>query len=142
MRAKNDDVSPEEIKQLRKDLKLSARQLADAIKAEPEDIWEWEKGERFPTKRFVSRMLGLKKKAAAPMNPNPMNPNKARPPNLEPEPDTDPLQKLADPALWELVRKLVAHPKLFASAAKLAAEYPDPAVPAQRISDGKAPRTT
>ncbi|HEY6722501.1 MAG TPA: XRE family transcriptional regulator, partial [Polyangiaceae bacterium] len=58
-------MSPDEIKQLRKDLKLSARELATSIKAETEDVWAWETGERFPTKRFVTRMLTLRKTGGA-----------------------------------------------------------------------------
>ena len=68
-------VSPEEIKQLRKDLNLSARELATSIKAETEDVWAWETGERFPTKRFVTRMLALRKTGAP-----------KRPPANAPEP--------------------------------------------------------
>jgi hypothetical protein len=34
---------------------------------------------------------------------------------------------LADPGLWEIVRKLVAHKKLRDEVAKLAANYADPA---------------
>jgi hypothetical protein len=37
------------------------------------------------------------------------------------------MRVLADPALWEVVRKLVAHKKLRDEVAKLAASYPDPA---------------
>jgi hypothetical protein len=36
------------------------------------------------------------------------------------------MRVLADPALWELVRKLVAHKKLRDEVAKLAAGYRDP----------------
>ena len=39
----------------------------------------------------------------------------------------DPMKTLADPALWELVRKLAAHKKLRDEAMKLAEKYPDPA---------------
>ena len=37
------------------------------------------------------------------------------------------LKALADPGLWELLRKLVAHPALRAEVAKIAARFPDPA---------------
>src|SRR5690606_2423500 len=95
LRGKFPPVSPEEIKQLRKELKLTARQLADAIKAEAEDVWAWESGERFPTKRHVTRMVALQKKGAAPA------PKRDVP--------AGGLDKLADPNLWLLVRKLVGH---------------------------------
>jgi hypothetical protein len=38
-----------------------------------------------------------------------------------------PLRVLADPALWEIVRKVVAHKKLRDEVAKLASTYADPA---------------
>ena len=105
-------MSPEEIKQLRKDLKLTARQLADQIKAEAEDVWAWESGERFPTKRHVTRMLALRKSGIAPA------PRRDGPASQ--------LDKLADPNLWLLVRKLVAHPELFSKVSELAKSYSDP----------------
>jgi hypothetical protein len=37
------------------------------------------------------------------------------------------MKALADPSVWELVRKIVAHKKLREEAARLAAGYPDPA---------------
>ena len=37
-----------------------------------------------------------------------------------------PMKVLADPMLWELVRKLAAHKKLRDDVTKLAAGYPDP----------------
>jgi len=37
------------------------------------------------------------------------------------------MKVLADPALWELMRKLVANKKLRDEVVKLAAAYPDPA---------------
>lgn len=121
-------MSPEEIKQLRKDLNLTARQLAESIKAETEDVWAWETGERFPTKRFVTKMLSLKKagstKARAIGTPKASTPSKP----------SEGLQRLADPLMWELVRKLVQHPELFAKVVDLAKNYhdatpPDPSAP-------------
>ncbi len=38
----------------------------------------------------------------------------------------DPMKVLADPLLWELVRKLAAHKKLRDEVTKLASSYPDP----------------
>jgi transcriptional regulator with XRE-family HTH domain len=106
-------VSPEEIKQLRKDLKLTARQLADEVKAAAEDVWAWETGERFPTKRHVTRMVQLRNKGGS----------------RAPKHDGSAagLDKLADPNLWLLLRKLVAHPELFTKVNELAKAYSDPA---------------
>ena len=124
-------VSPEEIKQLRKDLNLSARELATSIKAETEDVWAWETGERFPTKRFVTRMLALRK-TGAPKRP-PANASELKaPPKPAAARASGPvgLSRLADPELWTLVRKLVQHPALFESVVALAKDYADPAAPA------------
>jgi hypothetical protein len=129
-------VSPEEIKQLRKDLNLSARELATSIKAETEDVWAWETGERFPTKRFVTRMLVLRKAGTpkrAPVDaPEPKPKAPAKPATTATTPASGPvsLARLADPELWTVVRKLVEHPALFESVVALAKGYPDPAVPA------------
>lgn len=116
-------MSPEEIKQLRKDLNLSARQLATSIKAETEDVWAWETGERFPTKRFVTRMLALRKTGAKQPSATPVKSATAQ------APGPTALARLADPDLWALVRKLVQHPALFDSVLALAKQYPDPAAP-------------
>jgi transcriptional regulator with XRE-family HTH domain len=122
-------VSPEEIKQLRKELKLSARQLATALKTEAEDVWAWESGEQFPTKRFVTRMQAMLKKGAPKANavqaPSTNSPSSKSPAGMA---------KLADPQLWQVIRKLVAHPELFTSVVKLAEQYDDPNVSQQ--SDG------
>lgn len=117
-------MSPEEIKQLRKDLNLSARELATSIKAETEDVWAWETGERFPTKRFVTRMLALRKSGAA----KPASAAAAKPvsPKASGSPGSAGLARLADPELWTLVRKLVQHPALFDRVVALAQQYPDP----------------
>jgi hypothetical protein len=39
------------------------------------------------------------------------------------------MERLSDPELWKLVRKLLAHPALFRQAQKLAEEFSDPAEP-------------
>ena len=124
-------MSPEEIKQLRKDLNLSARELATSIKAETEDVWAWETGERFPTKRFVTRMLALKKTGAPKRTPaDAREPKAVAKPVVAPASAPVSLARLADPELWTLVRKLVQHPALFESVVALAKDYPDPATPA------------
>jgi hypothetical protein len=45
------------------------------------------------------------------------------------------MARLADPRLWELLRKLAEHPALFDQVSKLADAYPDPCVlPAKSAS--------
>jgi transcriptional regulator with XRE-family HTH domain len=108
-------VSPDDIKSLRTTLGCSTRELGDAVGVDQKTIIEWESGNLFPTKKYVDRMLALKAKGPGAV------PKKARgaaPP---------PLRVLADPGLWEIVRKLVAHKKLRDEVAKLAGGYADPA---------------
>ena len=108
-------MSPEDIKNLRAALQCSTRELGDALGVEQKTILAWEAGNLFPTKKNVDRMLALQEKGASAI---PKKPRGAAPP---------PLRVLADPALWALVRKLVAHKGLRDEAVKLAANYPDPA---------------
>ncbi|HMI87317.1 MAG TPA: XRE family transcriptional regulator [Polyangiaceae bacterium] len=108
-------MSPDEIKGLRTALACTTRELGDAVGVDQKTIIEWEAGRLFPTKKFVDRMLALKEKGPGAI------PKKARgaaPP---------PMRVLADPGLWEIVRKLVAHKRLRDEVAKLAANYADPA---------------
>jgi predicted transcriptional regulator len=108
-------LSPDDIKALRTTLGCSTRELGDAIGVDQKTIIEWEAGSLFPTKKYVDRMVVLKEKGPSAV------PKKARgaaPP---------PMRVLADPTLWEIVRKLVAHKKLRDEVAKLASTYADPA---------------
>lgn len=112
-------VQPEEIQQLRKELACTAKELAVTLGVDPKEIAAWEAGELFPTKRLVEEMQGLKARGKgaivrAPRGKNPPKTGAAR---------------LADPALWTLVRKLLEHPALFDATVELAAKYSDPAEP-------------
>jgi transcriptional regulator with XRE-family HTH domain len=108
-------VTPDEIKALRKDLACTAKELAAALGIEQSTVLAWEKAELFPTKAYVDRMNVLRAKGPGAV------PRKTK--GLEP-----PLGKsLADPQVWELLRKLAAHKKLRDEVAKLAEKYPDPA---------------
>ncbi len=114
-------VSPEDIKQLRKELNCTARELATALKLDQKEVLAWEAGELFPTKRYVVQMEAFRKKgpSAIPRAPK----GKAK--------RVTGSQRLNDPKLWELVRKLVEHPDFFDAAYKLGQNYADPAAPAQ-----------
>lgn len=105
-------MSPEEIKALRKDLACTAKELALAIGVEQSTVLDWEKGELFPTKPYIDKMNALRAKGPAAI------PKKAK--------GEAPMKVLADPALWELLRKIVAHKKLRDEVMKLAAPYADP----------------
>jgi transcriptional regulator with XRE-family HTH domain len=106
-------VTPEDIKALRKDLGCTAKELAAALDLDQATVLAWERGELFPTKRYVDAMAALREKGAGAI------PKKSK--------GGDPMKSLADPLLWELVRKLCAHKKLREETARLAAGYPDPA---------------
>ena len=105
-------MTPDDIKALRKELACTAKELAQAIGIEQATVLAWEKGELFPTKPFIDKMNALRARGPAAI------PKKAR--------GDAPMKVLADPALWELVRKLVANKKLRDEVVKLAAAYPDP----------------
>ena len=106
-------MTPDEIKALRKELSCTAKELAGALGVEQATVLAWEKAERFPTKAFVDRMQELKARGPSAV------PRKAR--------GGDPVKSLADPLVWELLRKIAAHRKLRDEVTKLAANYPDPA---------------
>lgn len=110
-------MSPEDIKTLRNELECTAKELATALGIEQETVLAWERGELFPTKRFVTKMEALR---SAGKSSIPRKPRKAAA-------ATSPMAVLADPATWRLVRKLVAHAELRRDVLKLAEAYPDPA---------------
>jgi transcriptional regulator with XRE-family HTH domain len=105
-------VTPEEIKALRKELACTAKELAGALDLEQATVLAWERAELFPTRQYVERMNALR--AAGPG----AIPRKSK--------GASPMRALADPLVWELVRKIVAHKRLRDEVAKLAAGYPDP----------------
>ena len=102
-------MTAEDIKALRKELGITQRSLAEALKVDVAEVRAWEASEAFATKAHCEAMEKLR------TNPPP-----------KPTKNASPLQLLADPKFMLLVRKLLAHPKLRAEAEKLAAEHPDP----------------
>jgi transcriptional regulator with XRE-family HTH domain len=112
-------VSPEEIQKLRKDLSCTARELATTLGVDPKEIAGWEAGELFPTKRYVEAMNTLRERGPSSITRAPRGKAQAKTGNA----------RLADPALWLIVRKLLENPPLFEQVLKLAEKYPDPAEP-------------
>src|SRR5262245_36073885 len=104
-----------EIKALRRTLDVTARKLGEALGVDQATVLAWEREELFPTKRHVDAMRALGKKAD----------------DAKPRATSDtrgaPLAALADPAVWRLFRKLLAHADLRAEVLKLADKYADPA---------------
>jgi transcriptional regulator with XRE-family HTH domain len=109
-------MSPEDVKALRQELGCTARELGAALGIDQDTVLAWERGDLFPTKRFVGLMEDLRRKGPS-----------AVPKKRRKGAAATPFQVLSDPELWKLVRKLVAHPDLRAAALGLAASYPDPA---------------
>jgi transcriptional regulator with XRE-family HTH domain len=106
-------VTPDDVKALRKELACTAKELAGALGIEQATVLAWEKGDLFPTKPVIDKMEALRKKGPGAI------PKKAK--------GGDPVKQLADPLVWELLRKIAAHKKLRDEVAKMAAAYPDPA---------------
>ncbi len=111
-------MSPDDVKALRKELGCTAKELAAALDIDQKTVLAWESGEMFPTKQHCDRMESLRAKGPGAI------PKKSK--------GGDPMKTLADPMLWELVRKLAAHKKLRDEVTKLAAAYPDPAADADK----------
>ena len=105
-------MTPDELKALRRELACTAKELAQALGLEQKTLLAWEKGELFPTKQYIDKMNELREKGPSAI------PKKAK--------GGSPMQVLADPATWELIRKIAAHKKLRDEVQKLAASYPDP----------------
>lgn len=110
-------MSPDELKELRKELACTAKELAAALGIEQATVMAWEKGELFPTKQWVDKMEGLRAKGKSAI------PKKSR--GASP----DPMKVLADPETWTLVRKILAHKKLRDEVSKLAEAFDDPSEP-------------
>ncbi len=106
-------MTPDDIKDLRRGLSCTAKELAQALGTDQATVMAWEKGDLFPTKAHVDKMAALAKRGPSAI------PRKSK--------GDAPMKVLADPALWELVRKLAAHKKLRDDVQKLAAAYADPA---------------
>ncbi len=113
-------MSPDELKLLRKELSCTAKELALTLGIEPKEYAAWEAGELFPTKRYVGQLEALRKKGKDAV---------LRAPKGKPGAPKVGMARLADPKLWELVRKLTEHPALFDQVSKLAEAYPDPTEP-------------
>ncbi len=109
-------MTPDELRELRKALSCTAKELALALGIDQATVMAWEKAELFPTKAYVDRMVELRAKGPGAI------PRKSK------SKGGDPIQSLNDPQVWEILRKVAAHKKLRDEVAKLAEKYSDPAV--------------
>ena len=106
-------MTPDEIKEVRRVTGMSQKDLAEALSVEVALVRDWEKGQRFATKANCDAMEALR----------------ANPPPRKKGRDRSPLELLADPGFFLLVRKLLAHAALRTAVEKLAVEYADPLDP-------------
>jgi len=109
-------VKAADVRALRKELGCTARELAQAVGVDGEIVTAWEAGEQFPTKQWVARLEKLRAEGPSSV---PRRPRKGQ--------AKSPMDRLADPALWTLVRKLLQHPDLYAEVSRLAEGFADPA---------------
>ena len=110
-------MSPTQIRALREELACSAHELATAIGVSQQEVFAWERGETFPTKRLVTKMEELRSRGPAAVPRRPRAKRATTP---------SPMQLLASPELWSLFRKLLAHRELREATLGLAQTYPDP----------------
>ena len=110
-------MTADDIKSLRRTLSCTAKELAAALGLEQATVLGWERGELFPTKQYVDAMNVLREKGPSAIPRKPKGKREAEPP----------MKVLADPEMWTLIRKLVAHRELREEAKKLAETYSDPA---------------
>ena len=108
-------MKPEDIKALRKELRCTPLELAEALGVTAKTVMAWEHDEMFPTRRYIELMEALRDKGPGAV------PRKRRGTKND-----APFVALRDPDVWQLIRKLLAHPELREQAQKLAESYDDP----------------
>lgn len=109
-------MKPAEIKALRKELRCTTHELAAVLGVDAKTVMAWEHDEMFPTKRFVAQMKELRAAGPAAV-PRKRRGNKQ---------GQTALDILGDPATWQIVRKLIAHPEFREQVEKLAESYDEP----------------
>jgi transcriptional regulator with XRE-family HTH domain len=107
----------DELRALRKELGCTAKELAETLGIDGQTVTAWEKGDAFPTKRWVEALEALRAQGPGAVRRKPRRGAVAV---------QSPMQLLADPELWVLVRKLLSHAELRRAVTELAAHYDDP----------------
>jgi len=107
-------MKADDVKELRKELGCTTRELAGALGVEQATVLAWERADQFPTKKFVDGMAELRQRGPAAV------------PKAKKKRAETPYEALSDPALWQLFRKLVAYPDLRRAALELSEAYGDP----------------
>lgn len=131
-------MNGKEIRARREELGMSARAMGAKLGVEPATVLAWEREELFPTKRHLQAMAGLQREGAEKEGRSTNEGRRA--PDAEEagaggakgagvgrEEEGAVLEALADPAVWELLRKVLAYPELRRELESIAARYSDPA---------------
>ncbi len=111
-------MTGKEIRALRGTLGLSAGALGSKLGVEAATVLAWEREELFPTKRPLESLLALQGEARGK--------DEGKGEGVRRSTDEGVIQALADPAVWELLRKVLAYPELRQEVERIAAGYPDP----------------
>ena len=111
-------MTPDELRELRQELRCTARELAATLGIDSNEVADWELGERFPTKKHLSDLAKLRL-----MGPSAIT----RKPKRRGASPLGGAARLADPAFWQLIRKIAEHPELYEKVRQIAAPYADPA---------------
>lgn len=132
-------MTGEEIKSLLATLGLGTRHLAAKLGVDATTVQAWTREEQFPTKRHVDAMRALQRESSREREGKEGEGKEEEGKEEEGkegegkegqpggERGEGLLEALADPALWTLLRKVLAYPKLRQEVEKAAAEYRDPA---------------
>jgi hypothetical protein len=105
----------DEIKHLRDTLSCSIGELANAVGVDVKTLLAWEAGDLFPTKKHEDRLVELRTRGPSAITRKP----RGKAPKSG-------MALLAEPRLWTVVRKLLAHPDFFAEVERSAEKYEDP----------------
>lgn len=108
-------MTPNDLRKLRSDLRCTARELATTLGIELRVVQDWESGERFPTKAMVARLQQLGDAGPASIQRKPARATQR----------LVGLDRLSDPRLWALIRRLTEHPVFFEQVLQLAEKYDD-----------------
>ncbi|MEM1029067.1 MAG: helix-turn-helix transcriptional regulator [Myxococcota bacterium] len=111
-------MTSDDIKALRKELRCTMRELAGALDVAPALVVAWENEEQFPTKRLIKAMDRLRREGPTAV-PRARRKRKRLP-------AASPWALLAEPELWNVFRKLLAHDELRRRVVELAEQYDDP----------------
>lgn len=111
-------MSPDDVKALRTRLRATTKELAHALGIDAATLTAWERGEQFPTKRYVEQMAELDRKGEGAVPKLATRRGSAS--------RADPLSSLSDPSVWLLIRKILVHAELRDAVSKLAERYDDP----------------